>query len=283
MAQEWQVEGKNFLITGGASGLGAAYVEAFLKLGAENVAILDINEKRGKEFAAKLSETYESKAIFIKCDVSNEEEIKNSFEQVLTAFKRIDVIINNAGVMDDSIDVWRLSCDINWQGLVSFTRKGIEHMRKDKDGSGGTIINISSTAALTRVDILPTYCGSKAAVLHFSRSLSSQEFYDNTGVRILTLCLGPTATPLLDNIEPKTIDQKFSKSFLAYTTAYPYSNQSIESAVTAFVKMFREGNPGSVWLAARDRTGQDITSVLDEAENVVKNIVFPSDVPAYAK
>ncbi|XP_023937598.1 15-hydroxyprostaglandin dehydrogenase [NAD(+)] [Bicyclus anynana] len=272
MAQEWQVEGKHFLITGGASGLGAAYVEAFLKLGAKNVAILDIDEKRGKEFAEKLNETYKSKVIFIKCDVSKEEDIKNSFQQVLSAFKRIDVIINNAGVMDDSIDVWRLACDINWQGLVSFTRKGIDHMRKDKAGSGGTIINISSTVALVNIDFVPAYSGSKAAVLHFGRSISTQEFYDNTGVRVLTICFGPTATSLLDNIEPKTVDQKFSKTFLSLPV---YTYQSIESAVTAFVKMFREGKPGSVWLSQHDKIGQDITSELDEAEKFIKKMVYP--------
>lgn len=51
---------------------------------------------------------------FIKCDVSKEEEINNCFQEALNRIKRIDVIINNAGIMDDSIDAWRTASDVNW-------------------------------------------------------------------------------------------------------------------------------------------------------------------------
>ncbi|XP_023937597.1 15-hydroxyprostaglandin dehydrogenase [NAD(+)]-like [Bicyclus anynana] len=262
MAEIGKIEGTNVLITGGASGLGAAYVEAFLKFGAENIAILDVAEKVGKEFTEKLNKTYKNKVIFIKCDVSKEEEIENSFKEVLTAFKRIDVIINNAGIMDDSPKVWRIASDVNWQGLVSFSLKGISHMRKDKGGSGGTIVNISSGAAFPKSDVIPIYAGSKAAVLHFGRSLSSPEFYDNTGVRVLTICFWATATALLDDLEAKFIDQKPSKLLME---SLPLTPQSIASAVEAFMKMFREGGPGSVWLSTNGKPGLDITSELDAA------------------
>ncbi|CAH2236021.1 15-hydroxyprostaglandin dehydrogenase [NAD(+)]-like [Pararge aegeria] len=280
MAQDGKIEGKTFLITGGASGLGAAYVEAFLTFGAEKIAILDVAEKVGKDFAEKLNETYKNKVLFIRCDVSKEEDIKNSFQEVLTAFERIDVIINNAGIMNDSIDAWRTASDVNWQGLVSFTRKGISHMRKDEGGLGGSIINISSTAALVKLDILPVYCGSKAAVLHFSRSISSPEFYDNTGVRILTICFGPTSTPLLSNLQSKFLDQKVSQLFCA-SSDYPY--QSVETAVEAFLKMFREGDPGSVWLSTCSKPVQDITSILDDANKPLQMLLLPEGVTNVSK
>ncbi|CAH2236022.1 15-hydroxyprostaglandin dehydrogenase [NAD(+)]-like [Pararge aegeria] len=280
MAQDGKIEDKTFLITGGASGLGAAYVEAFLAFGAKKIAILDVAEKVGKDFAEKLNETYKNKVIFIRCDVSKEEDIKNSFQEVLTALERIDVIINNAGIMDDSIDAWRTAADVNFQGLVSFTRKGISHMHKDEGGFGGSIINIASTAAIVKMDILPIYCGSKAAVLHFSRSISSPEFYDNTGVRILTMCFGPTSTPILSNIQSKFLDQKFSQQFCA-TVNYPY--QSVDSAVEAFLKMFREGKPGSVWLSTRDKPVQDITSILDEANKPLQLLLLPEGVTNVSK
>lgn len=80
----------------------------------QNIAILDIDEEKGTEFVKTLNETYNDKAIFIKCDVSKEEEIKDSFDKVIDAFERIDVIINNAGVMNDAPNVWRVASEINW-------------------------------------------------------------------------------------------------------------------------------------------------------------------------
>lgn len=80
----------------------------------QNIAILDIDEEKGTEFVQTLNETYNDKAIFIKCDVSKEEDIKDSFNKVVDAFERIDVIINNAGVMNDAPNVWRVASEINW-------------------------------------------------------------------------------------------------------------------------------------------------------------------------
>ncbi|VVC99139.1 unnamed protein product, partial [Leptidea sinapis] len=140
----WEAQDKVFLITGGASGLGAEYVKIFLQLGAKSVAVLDIAEAASKTFVASLNEKFPGKAVFIKCDVSKEDVIKTAFQQVLDENKQIDVIINNAGVVNDSLDQWRTASEVNWQGVVSFTLKGMEHMRKDKGGTGGTIINISS-------------------------------------------------------------------------------------------------------------------------------------------
>ncbi|XP_045774814.1 15-hydroxyprostaglandin dehydrogenase [NAD(+)]-like [Maniola jurtina] len=275
MAQEWKIEGKNILITGGASGLGAAYAEAFLKSGAEKLAILDVAEKIGNDYAEKLNKTYKNKVIFIKCDVSKEEEIKNCFQDVLNAFKRIDVLINNAGIMDDSTDAWRTASDVNWQGLVSFTRKGIGHMRIVEGGSGGTIINVSSVAAIVKADFLPVYCASKAAVLHFGRSISSPEFYANTGVRILTICFGATSTPLLNNLQSRFIEQKFTNML---NPTSPLQEQSVDSAVKAVLKMFLEGKPGSVWLSQFNEPGQDITAILDEAYKPLEKLTLPSEI-----
>ncbi|XP_023937596.1 15-hydroxyprostaglandin dehydrogenase [NAD(+)]-like [Bicyclus anynana] len=275
MSQEKKVAGKNVLITGGASGLGAAYAEAFLNFGAENIAILDIDEKGGKDFAVKLNERYKNKASFFICDISKEEEIKDSFKQVLSAFKRIDVIINNAGILDDSINAWRTACDINWQGVVSFTRKGIDHMRKDDGGKGGTIINVSSTTALIKLNIVPVYSGCKSAVLHFDRCISTPNFYNSTGVRILTMCLGPTTTTMVNDIGKKVIDKKYTNFKTAMNTHF---YQSVESAVNAFLKMFDEGNPGSVWMSDYNQPGRDITSILDEANKLLVKKLFPHDI-----
>ncbi|CAH2043370.1 unnamed protein product, partial [Iphiclides podalirius] len=172
----------------------------------QGVAILDVQVDNGQKLAERLSESSSCKVIFVKCDVANEKDADEAFKLVIEQFKQLDVVINNAGIMVDNPATWRKACDVNWQGLVDFTMKGIKHMRKDEGGAGGTIINVSSVAGLCRLPFLPIYCGSKAAVLHFSQSIAHGSFYAKTGVRVLTVCFGPTLTPLLDEPEKRVWD-----------------------------------------------------------------------------
>ncbi|VVC97414.1 unnamed protein product [Leptidea sinapis] len=272
MTTQWEAQDKVFLITGGASGLGAEYTKLFLEQGAKNIAVLDIAEDVGKTLVASLNEKYPGKAAFFKCDVSKEENIKTAFQQVLDAYKNIDVIINNAGIMNDSPNVWRTSCDVNWQGVVSFTLKGLDHMRKDKGGAGGTIINISSIAAIFRIPYIPIYCGSKIAVLHFSQCLAMSPVMDNTGVRILTICFGSTNTPLMQNVLERAIDPKASEIVLADTENSKF--QKVESAVSALLTMFKEGELGSIWYSIKDKPVRDITLVVKRAFDEFENMWF---------
>lgn len=79
------------------------------------------------------------------------------------------------------------------QGLVSLTMKGLKYMRKDEGGAGGTIINVASTAAITKLRYLPIYAGSKMAVLHFSQSLavSMKEILLTNVVTVLSFLIFP--------------------------------------------------------------------------------------------
>ncbi|XP_050665823.1 15-hydroxyprostaglandin dehydrogenase [NAD(+)]-like isoform X2 [Leptidea sinapis] len=271
MTTQWEAQDKVFLITGGASGLGAEYTKLFLEQGAKNIAVLDIAEDVGKTLVASLNEKYPGKAAFFKCDVSKEENIKTAFQQVLDAYKKIDVIINNAGIMNDSPNVWRISCDVNWQGVVSFTLKGLDHMRKDEGGAGGTIINISSVAAIFRIPHLPIYCGTKIAVLHFSQCLAMSPVMDKTGVRILTICFGPTDTPLMEDGLERSVDRKAAEIILA---AIEPKFQKVGSAVSALLKMFKEGESGSIWYAINDKPVKDITLVVKRAFDEFENMWF---------
>ncbi|XP_072944752.1 15-hydroxyprostaglandin dehydrogenase [NAD(+)]-like [Epargyreus clarus] len=272
MAEVWQAEDKSFLVTGGANGLGAAYVEAFLKEGAKCIAIVDIAEEAGKELSQRLNEVYNNRTIFVKCDVSKEEDITRAFKEVLDKFERIDVIINNAGIMNDSEHVWRLANDVNWQGLLSFTWKGVSHMRKENGGAGGTIINISSIAAFLKLPIIPSYSGSKAAVLHFSLCLAAHPFYEKTNIRVLTFCIGPTRTDLMRNLVERSIDKESAAKQEAESSFSTY--QLIESAVAAMVKMYQVGANGSVWLSMNNRTAEDITHVINNGHKVFENVVY---------
>ncbi|CAH0687861.1 unnamed protein product [Spodoptera exigua] len=262
---EWDASNKTFLITGGASGLGALYAEAFLKEGAMNVAILDIAEDLGKAKAESLNKAYGNKVIFVKCDVSKEEDIESAWDAVLAQFKQVDVIINNAGIMVDAPNMWRTASDVNWQGLVSFSLKGIKHMKKDEGGAGGTIVNIASTVTLTKLVAFPIYSGSKMAVLHFSQCIAMPPFFEHTGVRVLTLCLGLTDTALLENLVTKAYDPKIGQLMMAFSESQNVMYQKPESAVEVLVHMYKCGPPGSVWLSVDDKPGQNITPTIDNA------------------
>ncbi|CAG5033438.1 unnamed protein product [Parnassius apollo] len=269
---KWDVNGKTFMITGAATGLGAGYAEQFLKEGAKifsykQIAILDIAEDKGKLFVEELNNTYPGRAIFIKCDVSDEQSIAVAFDEVLVKFGKLDVVINNAGIMNDSPQLWRKMCDVNWQGLVSFTSRAIKHMRKDEGGAGGTIINVASTAALIKTDALPIYCGTKMAVLHFTQCIASGNFYEETGVRCLTICPGPTDTALMVGLTERGSDNK--KGEILEQLVNTLTCQKKESAVAAVVKMFKEGTNGSIWLSVNNQPGKDITSAVDEAFDIL--------------
>ncbi|VVC97416.1 unnamed protein product [Leptidea sinapis] len=247
MTTQWEAQDKVFLITGGASGLGAEYTKLFLEQGAKNVAVLDIAEDVGKTLVVSLNEKYPGKAAFFKCDVSKEENIKTAFQQVLDAYKKID------------------------QGVVSFTLKGLDHMRKDEGGAGGTIINISSVAAIFRIPHLPIYCGTKIAVLHFSQCLAMSPVMDKTGVRILTICFGPTDTPLMEDGLERSVDRKAAEIILA---AIEPKFQKVESAVSALLTMFKEGELGSIWYSIKDKPVRDITLVVKRAFDEFENMWF---------
>ncbi|CAB3244024.1 unnamed protein product [Arctia plantaginis] len=277
MGQFFDAKDKTFVITGGASGLGAEYAQAFLQKGAKAVAILDISEETGKLTASRLNKLYNEKVVFVKCDVSKEEDIKNAFDVVVAQFKQIDVLINNAGIMNDAPNMWRTACDVNWQGVVSFTLKALKHMNKKEGGAGGTIINIASTAGLTVFPFLPIYGGSKLAVVHFGQSLGTDPFYENSGIRVLTMCPGPTDTPLLHNLETRSYDPNLGKIFADAVGSSDVEYQKVESAVAALVHMFENGASGSTWLTVENRPAKDITPVINRIFKILSDeINMPS-------
>ncbi|XP_063894859.1 15-hydroxyprostaglandin dehydrogenase [NAD(+)]-like [Helicoverpa armigera] len=271
---QWDPKDKTFLITGGASGLGAEYAQAFLQHGAKRVAILDIAVEVGKATAERLNKSHPDKAVFISCDVSKEEDIAAAFAAALAQLKQIDVIINNAGIMVDAPNMWRTACDVNWQGVVSFSLKGINHMRKDEGGAGGTIVNIASIAAISRAGALPIYYGSKIAVLHFSQCISEKPFFENTGVRVLTMCLGGTDTPLMQNLGARSYDRKLGEFIAAKVKNDGVTFQKVESGVKAMVDMFSIGTPGSIWLSIDNKPVQDITPNVSSAFDGFEKLLY---------
>lgn len=204
-----KIENVVAVITGGASGLGEATARGLTARGAK-VAILDMNEEKGKALAAEL---YPS-AIFCKTDVTDEESAQKAIEQTLKAFGKINVNINCAGIgsavkvlgkrgpMD--LKLFTKIVNINLIGTVNVLRLAAQAMmanEPDPDGERGVVINTASTAAFDGQIGQSPYSASKAAVVGMTLPIA-REFADY-GIRIVTIAPGLFDTPLMDTLPPE--------------------------------------------------------------------------------
>lgn len=165
-----RVAGKVALVTGGASGLGKASAEMFVREGAK-VAITDINDEGGKAVAEALGEA----AIFIHHDVTSEEAWIEAIKTTVDTFGGINILVNSAGrglgktVEDIELQEWR---DLHALDLDSVFL-GCKHVLKPMAASGGgSIINISSIAGIIAGHNMAAYNSAKAAVRHLSKSVA---------------------------------------------------------------------------------------------------------------
>uniref|UniRef100_A0A8C2PQI8 Zgc:56585 n=1 Tax=Cyprinus carpio TaxID=7962 RepID=A0A8C2PQI8_CYPCA len=133
------------VVTGAAQGLGRSFVEILLKNGAK-VALIDVNKSLGEELKSTLDQEHgRDRTEFHTADVSSEEDFK-VLEKIVETFGRIDILCNNAGIVNEKH--WEKTIAINLGGVVRGTYLALEHMKKENSGNGGVIVNISSIAGL---------------------------------------------------------------------------------------------------------------------------------------
>ncbi|CAG4908145.1 unnamed protein product [Colias eurytheme] len=264
---------KVVLITGAAIGIGAAAVKIFLEEGVKHIAITDIDVTAGKQLEQELNSKYPGRVSFIKCDVTSDDELFAAYDQVLKQFGYIDLVINNAGLMNDSARVYKKSIEVNITALVTSTLKAWEDMRKDKSGRGGTIVNIASIAGLIQNPFLPVYNGTKSAVIQFSNCIGAQENYEKTGVKVVTICYGATNTSLLSK-------QKLQGFCDLYEdmddVVKQFPAQSVEDAAKGLVEACKRGESASTWLVTNGQGAKDITPVVQEAYSILREAIFSS-------
>ncbi|XP_070564403.1 15-hydroxyprostaglandin dehydrogenase [NAD(+)]-like isoform X2 [Ptychodera flava] len=171
------IHDKVAIVTGAASGIGSALAEEFLKEDAKGVSILDVDDDEGKIVCQRLKDKYgDDKVVFIHCDVTSRTEIKDAFEKTKTAFGRVDILCNNAGVMNEVN--WEHTIDINVKGVIMGTIVALDYMGVKNGGTGGVIVNTASTLGIQSYPIVPVYGTSKASVVYFQgQSLMSQDFW----------------------------------------------------------------------------------------------------------
>lgn len=195
------VEGKVVAITGASRGIGAAAAREFAGLGAKVVLLA-----RSRDAIAELAGEIGENALAVPCDVARYWEVEAAFGAAVDTFGSLDVVINNAGVIepvarieDTDPDAWGQVIDINLKGTFNGIRAALPHMR-----AGGTILNISSGAATNPLEGWSHYCASKAAALMLTRSVHKE--MGEKGIRALGLSPGTVATQMQVEIKASAMN-----------------------------------------------------------------------------
>lgn len=244
------IKGKTFMITGAASGIGYEYARIMLSNGAKRVAIVDLATSDGQNSAATLEKEFGKRStVFLGCDVTRADELERTFKKVVALFQRLDVLINNAGIMDDTRV--QQSVDLNVSALMRGSLLAIDHMGKHKGGKGGVIVNVASVFGLSTVNcFVPAYAGTKHAVVGFSRNLA--DFHKAHGVRVLTMCPGATMTALTTNLEKKIPDYVSPDDIAECVKNLPF--QQPGSVARGMLELVQKGENGAVFVAEGGET-----------------------------
>ncbi|MCA9660750.1 MAG: glucose 1-dehydrogenase [Myxococcales bacterium] len=190
--------GKVALITGGASGLGAACAAGFAAAGAK-VVITDIQGERGRELAAKLG----GAARYIDHDVRDEAAWTAVIDEVRALHGRLDTLVNGAGVgvlgdiESTTLEQFRWVHAVNVEGVFLGCKAALPLMR---EGGGGSIINISSVAGLRGVAELAAYSSSKGAVRLLSKSVALHCAARGDNIRCNSIHPSFIDTPMVDGM-----------------------------------------------------------------------------------
>lgn len=191
-----QVSNKTVVITGASRGIGEAAARYFANAGAP-VVLAARSEARIKAIAKEI-DAGGGAATAIRCDVSQPADIEKLINTAVEETGSIDVLINNAGMIDpiarlaeSDPEAWGQIVDVNLKGVYHGLRYAIPEMVK---AGGGTIINISSGAATSALEGWSHYCATKAAALSLTR-VAHKEYVDQ-GVRVVGLSPGTVATDM---------------------------------------------------------------------------------------
>ena len=199
-------KGQVGVVTGGTRGIGRAIAEGLAKNGV-NLIVAGRNLDAANETAASLA-AYGVKALGIKLDVSNAEEVEKAFEEILKEFHKIDILINNAGITKDGLllrmreEAWDSVMDINLKGVFLCSREVIKDMAKQRYGR---IVNITSVAAFMGNPGQANYSASKAGIVGFTKTVARE--YANRGITVNAVAPGFIQTAMTDILHDKVKEE----------------------------------------------------------------------------
>jgi len=193
-----QVEGKIAIVTGGASGIGAACVETLAREGAR-IVISDIDAMRGEALAAQITASGQD-AIYLAHDVTDEARWQVVVAEIERRYGRLDIMVANAGIgimatsiVDMSLADWRRQTAVNLDGVFLSVKYCIPLMRQS---GGGSIIMTSSIAGLRGSATLAGYCATKGGVRLFAQAIAMECASRSDGIRVNSVHPGIIDTPI---------------------------------------------------------------------------------------
>ncbi|KAK7116852.1 15-hydroxyprostaglandin dehydrogenase [NAD(+)]-like [Littorina saxatilis] len=258
-----EIGDKRVFVTGGASGIGRAIIEALLAKGAK-VLFCDVNADAGKGLETELRKQYGAdRVIFAQCDVTNAQQLEDVFQKAVSSFGGLDVCVNNAGILDERI--WETMLAINTTAQIRGCKLALDHMRRDKGGRGGVIINVASMAGIVAAHYHPVYTASKHAVVGFSLSWATHPKMGEMGVRWGCLCPGPVDTKLITVLE-----EGQAENLPVYRHVLDTNKVPPESAAQAFIRLLEddESNGGLMTVVAGREQGHYRKRQLVDADGV---------------
>jgi len=221
MNKLFNLDGKVAVITGASSGLGADAARAYAESGA-NVALIARRKEKLENLAEELKKLGKD-AIAVKCDVSDEESVKNAINEIIKHYGKIDILLNNAGVAtrgsveELSVEDFDRTMDINVKGIYLMCKYTVPHM---KENNYGKIVNISSVNAII-ADKSP---------------LLARHSYNASKAAVKGLTLGMAATYMQDNITVNSIGPALFETEMTANTLF---------ANEKFMGMYNALNPAS--------------------------------------
>uniref|UniRef100_A0A1I8Q1Q6 Alcohol dehydrogenase n=1 Tax=Stomoxys calcitrans TaxID=35570 RepID=A0A1I8Q1Q6_STOCA len=237
-----QLQGKNVIYVGGFGGIGQKCVEAFLEKSVKHLLIFDLTSN--DEFLKYLQETYKDSSVgYIPVDITKSESISRAFQEAKDNLGSFDVVVNGAGIIDESNI--ELLLQINATGLMQSSLIAMEHMSKANGGQGGCIVNISSTAGLDATELFCIYSPAKCAVTAFTRAMAHRTYFEKTGVSFITICPGATDTSLLRSAASKIYSARYIPNI-----ADVFATIKVQTPTTCaknLIQVLETASNGTIW------------------------------------